>query len=56
MVIIVVRMVVVVAVDDLHSSPGFYGILVVAVGPESTLDCRCRSRDPTSVSLLPRRR
>jgi hypothetical protein len=55
-VIVVARVVVVVAVDALRSSPGFYGILGVAVGSDTTLDRRCRGRDPTFVSLLLRRR
>jgi hypothetical protein len=55
-VIVMARVVVVVIVDALRSSSGFYGISGVAVGPETTLDCRCRGRDPTSVSLLLRRR
>jgi hypothetical protein len=37
-VIVVARVVVVVAVDTFRSSPGFYGILDVAVGFETTLD------------------
>jgi hypothetical protein len=55
-VIAAARVVVVVFIDALRSSPGFYGIPGVAVGSETTLDRRCRGRDPTSVSLLLRRR
>jgi hypothetical protein len=55
-VIVVTRVVVVVAVDAFCSSSGFYGIPSVAVGSKTTLDHRCRGHDPTSVSLLLRRR
>jgi hypothetical protein len=55
-VIVVARVVVVVAINALRSSPEFYGIPGVAVGSETTLDRRCCGRDPTFVSLLLRRR
>jgi hypothetical protein len=55
-VVVVARVVVVIAVDAFRSLPGFYGIPSVAVGSETTLDRRCRGRDPAPVSLLLRRR
>jgi hypothetical protein len=55
-VVVMAGVVVVVAVDAFRSSSGFYGIPSVAVRSETTLDRRCRGRDPTSVSLLLRRR
>jgi hypothetical protein len=45
MVVVVARAVVAVVVDALNSSPGFDGVLGVAVGPETTLDRRCHGSD-----------
>jgi hypothetical protein len=54
--VVVTRMVVMVVVDAFRLSPGFYGIPGIVVGSETTLDHQCRGRDPSSVSLLLRRR
>jgi hypothetical protein len=55
-VVVVARAVVVDVVGALSLSSGFYGVPGVAVGPEMTLDCRCRSSDSFPASLLLRRR
>jgi hypothetical protein len=52
-VVVVARAVV---VDALSSSSGFYGVPGVAVGPETTLDRRCRGSDSFPASLLLGRR
>jgi hypothetical protein len=56
-VIVVARAVVAVVVDTLSSSSGFDGVPGVAVGPETTLDRRCRGSDSLPVlSMLGRKR
>jgi hypothetical protein len=55
-VVVVARAVVVDVVGALSLSSGFYGVPGVAVGPEMTLDCRCRGSDSFPASLLLRRR
>jgi hypothetical protein len=55
-VVVVARAVYVVVVDALSLPTGFYGVSGVAVGPETTLDCRYRGSDSFFSSLLLGRR
>jgi hypothetical protein len=55
-VIVVARAVVAVVVDAISLSSGFDGVLGVAVGSETTLDCRCRGFDSLLAPLVLGRR
>jgi hypothetical protein len=55
-VVVVARAVVADVVDTLNSSSGFDGVPGVAVGPETTLDRRCRGSDSLPAPLVLGRR